>query len=288
MDGALAANTRTRYQKEWQHFEAFALRHNWNPMPAISELLGNYATWMEMIGRGGSVKVALAAIKWHHDIANVKFNKDRQLDLIVEGIEREIARKKVPRQRDPLPVNALRTYATLNPAEHRHWLRNLTLAVLGVRAMRRASELRNLRVADVQLGPRKMTLLIRKQKNDQHAKGQQIFIDATDTATCPVALMQRYLASRNNVSEWLFDSNNGGQLSTGAISSIVRKIAKVTNTAGTFSSHSLRIGGATAALEGGLTKEQVQAIGGWTSEAVQLYMRAREGGIIQTSSKMGL
>ncbi len=83
-------------------------------------------------------------------------------------------------------------------------------------------------------------------------------------------------------------NKNGDQLASSAISSIVRKAANAVGIQGHFSSHSLRIGEATAALEGGLTKEQIKAIGGWTSESVDRYIRAREASQIGVSSKMGL
>jgi len=53
------------------------------------------------------------------------------------------------------------------------------------------------------------------------------------------------------------------------------------------SSHSLCIGGATAAIEGGLTREQTMTIGGWNSEAVNRYLRARELAVMQVSQRMG-
>jgi hypothetical protein len=54
------------------------------------------------------------------------------------------------------------------------------------------------------------------------------------------------------------------------------------------SSHSLRIGGATAAMEGGLTKEQIMTVSGWRSEAMELYLRTHEVVVAQgASSRMG-
>jgi hypothetical protein len=52
--------------------------------------------------------------------------------------------------------------------------------------------------------------------------------------------------------------------------------------------HSLQIGGATAVLEGGMSKEQIMAIGGWRSGAVERYLQAREGMVVNATSRMGL
>lgn len=55
-----------------------------------------------------------------------------------------------------------------------------------------------------------------------------------------------------------------------------------------LSGDSLRIGGATAALQGGATVEQVRATGDWTSDAVNLYMRAVGAARSGITTKMGL
>eukprot|EP01087_Luapelamoeba_hula_P023388 TRINITY_DN857_c0_g1_i5.p1 TRINITY_DN857_c0_g1~~TRINITY_DN857_c0_g1_i5.p1 ORF type:complete len:471 (-),score=61.30 TRINITY_DN857_c0_g1_i5:898-2310(-) len=54
------------------------------------------------------------------------------------------------------------------------------------------------------------------------------------------------------------------------------------------SSHSLRIGGATAAMLGGMTKEQIMTVGGWRSGAVELYIRSLEPAVFRASERMGL
>jgi len=69
-----------------------------------------------------------------------------------------------------------------------------------------------------------------------------------------------------------------------AISSIVVKMATKAGFVGKFSSHSLRIGGASAAVKGGLTVEQVKAIGGWVSGSWEDYLRSFSGDF---SKKMG-
>ena len=56
---------------------------------------------------------------------------------------------------------------------------------------------------------------------------------------------------------------------------------------GKYSGHSLRIGGATAAMQAGLTLEQIQTIGGWKSPAVHLYLRLIGTMQLGTSEKMG-
>ena len=54
------------------------------------------------------------------------------------------------------------------------------------------------------------------------------------------------------------------------------------------SSHSLRIGGATAAMMAGISREQIMSIGGWSSSAVDRYLRAVEITRLHVSDRMGL
>jgi len=49
-----------------------------------------------------------------------------------------------------------------------------------------------------------------------------------------------------------------------------------------------RIGGATAAMVAGLTREQIMSIGGWSSAAVDQYLRALESTRLKVYERMGL
>ncbi len=87
--------------------------------------------------------------------------------------------------------------------------------------------------------------------------------------------------------DFIFLSVNGGQLTTGALCSIVKRVAAHSSVKGKFSGHSLRIGGATAAMMGGFTLEQIRAIGGWESDAVFRYIRAAGPAQLGASEVMG-
>jgi len=51
---------------------------------------------------------------------------------------------------------------------------------------------------------------------------------------------------------------------------------------------SLQIGGATAVMMAGLTREQIMMIGGWSSAAVDRYLWALEMTRLRVSARMGL
>jgi len=72
-----------------------------------------------------------------------------------------------------------------------------------------------------------------------------------------------------------------------SISAVVKRVAEHAGLDGNYSGHSLRIGGATAAVAGGMSMEQIRAIGGWESDAVFLYLRAVGPAMAQASKRMG-
>ncbi len=51
-------------------------------------------------------------------------------------------------------------------------------------------------------------------------------------------------------------------MSVASISAVVKRVAEHAGLDGNYSGHSLRIGGATAAVAGGMSMEQIRAIGG--------------------------
>ncbi len=85
-----------------------------------------------------------------------------------------------------------------------------------------------------------------------------------------------------------FKSVRGAPLSPSTVSSICKRIVKLAGRLENVSSHSLWIGGATAALQGGLSKEQIMAVGGWSSHVAERYLRAAEVAQMRTSVRMGL
>jgi len=105
-------------------------------------------------------------------------------------------------------------------------------------------------------------------------------------------LMKRWLAAHDwlDNEDFLFPSltRPGERLTTERISNIVKEVAVFSGLQGRFSSHSLRIGGATAAVMAGMTLAEVFAIGGWMSKSLEHYLRAIGSAKSGASKKMGL
>ncbi|CAG8667568.1 3709_t:CDS:1, partial [Ambispora leptoticha] len=179
------------------------------------------------------------------------------------------------------PYNRNRTrqfYLDFPPegVSYEFWARDLALIALGLRTMRQPGELCNLRLSDVKLVGGLFWVRINKSKTDQLAKEKFIPIEKMSSRFCSVERVVNYLKVRpvTKGDAPLFLSKSRKKMSVLAISAVVKRFAEHAKMKGRFTAHSLRIGGATAAMKGGLSMEQIQTIGGWVSDAARLYMRA--------------
>lgn len=106
-------------------------------------------------------------------------------------------------------------------------------------------------------------LSIKGSKTDQFQRSATVVIGATDTSTCPVRAMTRYLLATNgHASRPLFTLYNGSFLTRQAVSHMTKcmlSTAKVDMRR--FSSHSYRIGAATATTAAGLLETLIQMLG---------------------------
>ena len=142
-----------------------------------------------------------------------------------------------------------------------------------------------------------LRVYVRSQKNDQEANGQFILIEPTWSVACPCRLLVDYLrefkfqiGSTGQGDEPLFVSlnDNVSPITSGAVNSAVKRVAKVLGLGPNVSGHSLRIGGCTAAAAAGIPMEIIRVIGGWFSDAMLGYIRAAAAPALFVTQRMGL
>ena len=68
-------------------------------------------------------------------------------------------------------------------------------------------------------------------------------------------------------------NDNVSPISSGAVNSAVKRVAKILGLGLNISGHSLRIGGCTAAAAAGIPMEIIRVIGGWFNDAMLSYIR---------------
>ena len=196
----------------------------------------------------------------------------------MEGALRLAAQdKNWPRERDPFPVESLREWLARPPSLNPFlWARNAALVSLGLRTMFRAAELVKIKLGDIRPKGDGIEVRVGPSKADQNAKRRPVFVDPSGFLSCPVALTQALIAIRRGQgaldADLLFSDAAGRPLSPSAVSSIVKNMVDHSGIEGFFSGHSLRIGGASAALAAGFTVDEVMTLGAWKSDAVRQYL----------------
>lgn len=234
------------------------------------------------------MRLTTSALSWRARLEGKAVpTQSPSVKLVVDGAVRKWAGGKASRVRDAFPIEALRAHVR-DGLQRDIDRRDAALVAIGLRSMRRGGERADLRIEDAFFTDGRLRLRIRKSKVDQEARGFDVWIEPTGSATCPVALLKRYLSNREGASPYLFCDAAGKQLSTSAISAICRRMVERADLPVKVSSHSLRIGGATAAMAGGMSKERIMAIGGWASGAVGRYIRSLEPLALSASRRMGL
>ena len=177
-------------------------------------------------------------------------------------------------------------------------IRDVCFCLLAFAGFLRFDELSSLRWQD------HIELYVSRSKVDQLGKGCTLVIASTGTPACPCAMLLRYaaLARRNLDSvEFVFQnlsfsSSKGYSLRSGTSLSYTRArevvLAKFraigVDTSG-MGLHSLRIGGASAALNSGVPDHVIKNHGRWKSDSAKdLYCRENLRRQLLATSRIGL
>lgn len=151
------------------------------------------------------------------------------------------------------------------------------LRVSEVTSVNKQSTLHALNIKDVLLDAKSESLFlcIRHSKADQFGKGVTMKVSRTNSPTCPVSHMRHYLEHRPSVIGPLFCHFDGSPLTRYQFSSVLKKsLAFLRPNYTMYTSHSFRIGAATAAAMAGYGDEVIKKAGRWNSEAFRLYIQS--------------
>ena len=275
---ARAPGTWKRYGSLWKAFSSFCDRQGFVAEGASEDTVIEFLVDLCNSGKGSSVRASLAAIKAAHVDAGLwDPTAPRQVELAAEGASRVASESKNwPRERLAFPVGALLVHVVSLRFSRKLGLRDAALVALGLRLMLRPSELVKLQLKDLRFVGSGVQVRRGKSKADEKAERKPVTIEPGSSSACPVRLLTAQIEARKTAgaveTDRVFVGVSGKDLSSSAVTSIIRDMAAAAGFVGTFSGHSLRIGGASAAMEAGLTADQVKAVGGWKSEAVRQYM----------------
>lgn len=139
---------------------------------------------------------------------------------------------------------------------------------------------------DSTVNPSCLRINIKASKTDPFRKGCSIHIGRGSSPLCAIQSLLAYLAVRGNTAGPLFLHQDGRPLTRATLSTWLRRILSSAGLQGNFSSHSFRIGAATVAARNGVPDHLIQALGRWSSNAYQLYIRTPADSLAKLSQQL--
>ena len=288
--GAIKANTVRDYEKEFDAFQKWREKHDFERvLPAPECQVASFLETVAITRGPGCAGKALAAITKIHLFRNRPLPKSQLLKAMAKAFDQQKKRNSNPDQVDPLPPAAV-VALWEEWAEQRLPFDLERVAVtflagmaVGLRADKRGAELVKLDVKDVGEGANgQMTISFRDIKN--MPAGMVVPIEPVISGGfCPCEVLRVQRESRKKAgakpNDPFFVTVRGKRTTSvfwtaavqAAIQAAVRK--GIMRKDGKWSSRSLRAGGATALQRLGYGELEAQALGGWKSKALYYYLR---------------
>ena len=134
--------------------------------------------------------------------------------------------------------------------------------------------------------PTLFRVCLKASKRDPFDKGCFIHLSRGNSPLCAVQSLISYLNVRGKGAGPLFLFQDGRLLSWVALADWLRRILSAAGIPGSFSSHSFRIGAVTVAARNGVPDHWIQALGRWSSNVYQLYIRTPSESLARLSSQL--
>ena len=292
----IANSTRKQYASGQRRFIEFCDLLREQPFPASEVLLLRFVAANASRVRGATIQNYLSAIRFMH-IANGFPNpmgEFERLRLVTRALKKRSGTGKL---RAPVTVPMLNGfYENLDMRQYNDVL-FWVMVCAGFFGFLRVSEFTvdgeylpayDLNLADLSFRPdlSAAALRVKASKTDPFRRGADVIMGATGDRICPVSAFLAYVGRRSPAPGVLFRFQNGKPVSRTWFSKRLTKIVTAMQIVGKISSHSLRIGAATAAANAGVPENIIQILGRWASDAYKSYVRLPRGLITSASRRM--
>lgn len=297
-------NTNKKYRQYFRHFEEFCEARNLKSIPATTLNVALFLT--KLISDEKSKNVVLPtvySIKYFHELKGYDFNVSAPY---IKNLMEVAKRRSAPtNKKDPIGLDDLKKIC-----EKYHYSdeladqRDLAMMVLAFAGFLRFDDLANLRTKNIFFRGDHIEIKLEKAKTDQYREGNLVSISKGETILCPLLRLETYLKLGNidlNEDKFLFrplyKSKNGVKLInldkkisyTRARECIRKKVNSVEGVNLKIGLHSFRSGGATAAVEAGVTHEEVKRHGRWKSDSSKdRYLKTSIKRRLEVTKKMAL
>ena len=279
-----AASTNSKYERGWKKWCTWCEAHPESPViPAAPFYICLYINDLVLDGcKYGALTAAETGIRWGHLTSGIANPMDNDfVQIILEGARRTVG-KPPSQQKEPLTVEmAKKAVDLLGIGGSLLQKRTIIICLLGFSGFLRISELISIQVKHLSFLEDHLEIEIPKAKNDQQRQGHIVHIARTGTQYCPVSRLEGYLNitglqsnEENYVISRLAKTRDGHKahglrpLADTTIRDIFnREVAPICESIepGAYCLHSLRSGGASAAINEGVSERLIGKHGRWKS-----------------------
>lgn len=250
-----APRTIAGYASDWKDFETWAAPRGLDTLPASTETVALYVT--ELLGkprRVSTVSRHVTSINNRHRDNGHAAPGGKDVTALLIGAQR--IRGEQPQQKAPIGIDQLRAIVAAINGESHIAVRNRAMLLLGFATALRRSNIVALTLEDVAFVDQGIAVRVRREKQDQRAKGRSIGVPhGKSQATCPVIAVRAWLDRRGTAAGPIFTEIRNGRCTVkGLHPNLVAKTVKTAIRAigldpASYSGHSLRAGFVTAAFE---------------------------------------
>lgn len=275
----MAKNTHTLYNKAWTTFTSFCNAIAMPAMPADTVTVALFIT--DMNNRqyaSGSIRTFISAIAYHHKI---RLLPDPTASFLIQKTLIGLSKLNPPQEaRLPITITILHYILEINTIIcHDPYLSLLFGAMLltAFYALCRVSEItdgeHNLLCHNVAFSTDGQKAIITFQ-TFKHSITKQSVTMYHQPAYCPCTTLRNFCQMRPKHNPYLFVTQEGKPISRLCFTNYLKRLIMRANLdPKSYTSHSLRIGGATYAARLGMSKLQIQRLGRWKSDAFLKYLR---------------
>ncbi len=286
---SIASGSRKTYQHGWNCYISFCNQVGYPAFPVKERTLCLFVTSLARSLGYASIRTYLAAVRFRNIELGFSINFDhmQQLNMLMRGIKR-VNGKSVRPKRSPITPDVMRVLKSqlressfVEQDKLMIWA-SFTTAFFG---FLRSSEFcspkkftfhpeSTLLVNDVCLSESVAILSIKVSKADPFRNGSQVRLAASSSSVCPFRALQKYLCFDHKPSLPLFQFSDGTFLTRQILSSTMKSLLQpVFGDVKGYSSHSFRIGAATTAAAADLPDWLIKALGRWSSNCFEQYIR---------------
>ena len=206
-----AENTKRKYQYSFNAFCKWSNLHKLSPLPASDYTVSLYIIHLSESAKSSSkIEEVSYSISWAHKLAGYKDPcKSDLVTSVRDGAHRKLGHlvtKKEPITPKIL-IDIVNTYG--NEFSNLKDIRLTCMCLLCYSGFLRFSELANLRRCDITFHSTHVKLFLVKSKTDIYREGRDVIISKTNSVSCPVNMLNRYLNLANiaaNSEEYIFRS----------------------------------------------------------------------------------